>query len=244
MDRLSGRTAVVTGGGTGIGFAIAKRLIEEGAFVYLFGRRQTKLDQALAKLGSQAAAVQGSVSEAIDLHRLVDRIKGDGRTVHVLVANAACAELAKLGEIACDQIDRIFDVNVKGVILSVQTCLPLMSKGSSIILIGSVASVMGTAEHSLYSASKAAVRSFARCWAQDLRGTGIRINVLSPGPMLTDLAAETFGEDDMRARGSRTPLGRIGDPAEAAAAVAFLASEDSSFMTGSEVFVDGGSGQI
>jgi NAD(P)-dependent dehydrogenase (short-subunit alcohol dehydrogenase family) len=235
---------VVTGGATGIGLAIAQRLIEEGAFVYLFGRRQAKLDQAVAALGSQSAAVQGSVSSADDVDRLIDRIRAEGRAVDTLVANAANAELATLGTISSDQYQRIFEVNVKGVILCVQACLPLMGKGSSIILIGSVASVMGTPNHSLYSASKAAVRSFARCWAQDLRGSGIRVNVLSPGPMLTDLAVETFGEDDMRARGARTPLGRIGDPAEAASVVAFLASDDSSFMTGSEVFVDGGSGQV
>jgi NAD(P)-dependent dehydrogenase (short-subunit alcohol dehydrogenase family) len=244
MRRLEGRTAVVTGGGTGIGFASARRFVEEGAFVFLFGRRRDRLDAAVAELGGQARAVAGSVADPADLDRLFDAVKAEGRGLDILFANAGTGEVAPLAEITAEQIDGTFDVNVKGLLFTVQKALPLMKAGGSIILTGSTAGVMGLPAFSVYSASKAAVRSFARGWAQDLKGTGIRVNVLSPGPTRTKLAVDVVGEEAMAAMGADAPLGRVGDPAETAAAVAFLASDDSSFMTGSEVFVDGGTAQI
>lgn len=244
MNRLESKTAIITGGGTGIGLASAKRFIEEGAFVYIFGRRQDKLDAALATLGTNARAVVGSVTDADDLDRLFDTVKQERGTLDILFANAGTGALAPLPEITSEHYDETFAINVKGTIFTVQKGLKLMGQGGSIILTGSTTGVMGTPAFSIYSASKAAVRNLARSWAQDLRGTGIRINVLSPGPTLTELAAEIVGRDAMIEMGSTTPIGHVGDPAEVAAAAAFLASSDSSFMTGSELFTDGGLAQI
>lgn len=244
MKRLAGKTAVVTGGGTGIGFAAARRFIEEGAFVYIFGRRQDALDAAVAALGENARAVPGSVADLADLDRLFGAVEAARGSLDILFANAGTGALAPLGEITPGHYDQTFDVNVKGLLFTVQKGLPLMGEGGSIILTGSSAGVMGTPSFSVYSATKAAVRNFARSWAQDLRGTGIRVNVLSPGPTRTELALDVVGAEAMDAMGAGTPIGRLGDPAEVAAVAAFLASADSSFMTGSEVFVDGGVAQI
>ncbi len=244
MKRLAGKTAVVTGGGTGIGFAAARRFIEEGAFVYIFGRRQDALDAAVAALGENARAVPGSVADLADLDRLFGAVKAARGSLDILFANAGTGALAPLGEITPGHYDQTFDVNVKGLLFTVQKGLPLMGEGGSIILTGSSTGVMGTPSFSVYSATKAAVRNFARSWAQDLRGTGIRVNVLSPGPTRTELALDVVGAEAMDAMGAGTPIGRLGDPAEVAAVAAFLASADSSFMTGSEVFVDGGVAQI
>lgn len=244
MNRMNGKTAVVTGGGTGIGLATAKRFIEEGAFVYITGRRQGPLDKAVAELGPNARAVRGSVSDPADLADLFATVKAERGTLDILFANAGFGELVPLGQITAEQYDRAFDVNVKGVLLTVQAALPLMGEGGSIILTGSTTGSMGTPAFSVYSASKAAVRNFARSWAQDLRGTGIRVNVLSPGPTLTELAEEAVGRDAMIEMGAGTPIGHVGDPSEIAAVAAFLASSDSSFMTGSEVFADGGFAQV
>ncbi|MBB3693688.1 SDR family NAD(P)-dependent oxidoreductase [Sphingomonas sp. BK580] len=244
MKRLEGKTAVVTGGGTGIGFATAQRFVDEGAFVYVTGRRQAPLDRAVEALGGNARAVQGSVSDLADLARLFDQVKAERGTLDVLFANAGHGDLVPLGEITEEQYQRTFDINVKGVLFTVQAALPLMRAGGSIILTGSTTGSMGTPAFSVYSATKAAVRNFARSWAQDLRGTGIRVNVLSPGPTLTELAQEVVGRDAMVELGAGTPIGRVGQPDEIAAVAAFLASSDSSFMTGSEVFADGGLAQI
>lgn len=244
MSRLNGKTAIVTGGATGIGRATAKRFIDEGAFVYIFGRRQELLDKAAAELGPNAKAIAGSVSEAADLDRLYDTVKAERGGVDIVFANAGTGDFAGLGEISEDSYHRTFDTNVLGVVLTVQKALPLMKAGGSIVLTGSTTGEMGTASFSIYSASKAAVRNFARSWAQDLRGTGIRVNVLSPGPTKTELAYEIVGEEQFEAFAPLVPLGRIADPSETAAVAAFLASDDASFMTGSEVFVDGGLAQI
>ncbi len=244
MTRLNGKTAVVTGGGSGIGFGAAKRFIEEGAFVYIFGRRQETLDAALAKLGPNARAVRGSVTDPADLDRLYAAVKAERGSLDVLFANAGTGQLAALGDITPEHYDHAFDVNVKGVIFTVQKALPLMSAGASIILTGSTTGVMGTPQFSIYSATKAAVRNLARSWALDLQGSGIRVNVLSPGPTRTELAIEVVGEEVIEALGVSTPLGRIGEPSETGAVAAFLASSDSSFMTGGEVFVDGGLAQV
>jgi NAD(P)-dependent dehydrogenase (short-subunit alcohol dehydrogenase family) len=244
MSRLQGKTAVVTGGGTGIGLGAAKRFVAEGAFVYIFGRRQQALDAAVAELGKSARAVRGSVADLADLDRLYQTVKTERGGLDILFANAGTGSFAPLGEITPAHFDQIFDVNVKGLVFTVQKALPLMKAGSSIILTGSSTGVMGTPQFSIYSATKAAIRNLARSWAQDLRGTGIRVNVLSPGPTKTELATEVVGEEALHALGASTPLGRMGDPTETGAVAAFLASADSSFMTGGEVFVDGGLAQV
>ena len=244
MRRLENKTAVVTGGGTGIGLGTAKRFIEEGAFVYIFGRRQKALDAALAQLGPNARAVQGSVTDLADLDRLYAAVKAERGGLDIVFANAGTGALAALGAISSEQYTETFDTNVKGTLFTVQKALPLLSAGASIILTGSSTGVMGTPQFSVYSATKAAIRNLARSWALDLRGTGIRVNVLSPGPTKTELAIEVVGEEAMEALGATTPLGRMGDPTETAAVAAFLASGDSSFMTGGEVFVDGGLAQV
>ncbi|SFJ00228.1 SDR family NAD(P)-dependent oxidoreductase [Bradyrhizobium sp. cf659] len=244
MSRLQGKTAVVTGGGTGIGLGAAKRFVDEGAFVYIFGRRQEALDAAVAQLGSSARAVRGSVTDLSDLDRLYEVVRAERGGLDILFANAGTGSFAPLGEITPEHYDQIFDVNVKGLVFTVQKALPLMTKGASIILTGSSTGVMGTPQFSVYSATKAAIRNLARSWAQDLRGTGIRVNVLSPGPTKTELVLEVVGEEAFNALGSATPLGRVGDPTETGAVAAFLASSDSSYMTGGEVFVDGGLAQV
>jgi NAD(P)-dependent dehydrogenase (short-subunit alcohol dehydrogenase family) len=244
MSRLNGKTAVVTGGGTGIGLGAAKRFVEEGAFVYIFGRRQEALDAALTDLGPNARAVQGSVTNLDDLDRLYGTVKDERGGVDVLFANAGTGAFAPLGEITPEHYDQIFDINVKGVLFTVQKALPLMGRGSSIILTGSSTSVMGTPQFSVYSATKAAIRNLARSWALDLQGTGIRVNVLSPGPTKTDLALDVVGEEAFEALGAATPIGRLADPSETGAVAAFLASADSSYMTGGEIFVDGGLAQV
>jgi NAD(P)-dependent dehydrogenase (short-subunit alcohol dehydrogenase family) len=244
MSRLQGKTAVVTGGASGIGLGAAQRFIDEGAFVYLFGRRQEALDAAVAQLGSNAHAVRGSVADLADLDRLYETVKAERGGLDILFANAGTGSFAPLGEITLEHYDQIFDVNVKGLVFTVQKALPLMRQGGSIILTGSSAGAMGTPQFSIYSATKAAVRNLARSWALDLRGTGVRVNVLSPGPVKTELALDVLGEEGLEAIGATTVLGRMGDPAETAAVAAFLASSDSSFMTGGEVFVDGGLAQV
>lgn len=244
MTRLDGKTAVITGGGSGIGLGAAKRFVEEGAFVYIFGRRQAALDAALAELGPNARAVRGSVTDLADLDRLYAAVKAERGGLDILFANAGTGSFAPLGEITPEQYDQTFDVNVKGVLFTVQKGLPLMSAGGSIILTGSTTGVMGTPQFSVYSATKAAIRNLARSWALDLQGTGIRVNVLSPGPTRTDLALDVVGEEAFEAMGATTPLGRLGEPSETGAVAAFLASADSSYMTGGEVFVDGGMAQV
>jgi NAD(P)-dependent dehydrogenase (short-subunit alcohol dehydrogenase family) len=244
MTRLNGKTAVITGGATGIGRAAAKRFIEEGAFVFIFGRRQEALDAAVADLGPNARAVQGSVSDPADLDRLYAAVKAERGSLDILFANAGTGSLLPLGEITAQQIDETFETNVKGTIFTVQKALPLMGQGGSIILTGSSAGATGAPAFGVYSASKAAVRNLARSWAEDLKGTGIRVNVLSPGPTATELAVEAVGEEGMKAFAAMTPLQRMAQPAEIGAVAAFLASPDSSFMTASEVAVDGGLAQV
>ncbi len=249
MSRLEGKTAVITGGASGIGLAMAKRFIADGAIVYIFGRRQEALDAALAELGPQARAVRGDTTKAEDLDTLYETVKAERGRIDVLVANAGVGEFGPLGGISAEHYDWTFDINVKGTIFTVQKALPLMGEGGSVILTGSTVGSMGTQAMSVYSASKAAVRNLARSWALDLKGTGIRVNVLSPGATETVKVKELFesagsADDIVAGFAAQTPLGRIADPAETAAVAAFLASGDSSFMTGSEVFVDGGYAQV
>ena len=244
MIRLSGKTAVITGGATGIGLAAARRFIEEGAIVFIFGRRQEALDAAVAELGPNARAVNGSVSDPADLDRLYAAIKAERGTLDIVFANAGAGGPARLGEITAENIDEAFDTNVKGTIFTVQKALPLMGRGSSIILTGSSAGTTGAPGMSAYSASKAAVRNLARTWAEDLKGTGIRVNVLSPGATATELAKTALGEEGQKVYAAMTPLQRMADPEEIGAVAVFLASSDSSFMTASEVAVDGGLAQL
>ncbi len=244
MTRLNGKTAVITGGASGIGFAAAKRFIEEGAFVFIFGRRQEALDDAVAELGPNARAVHGSVSDAAALDRLYAMVKAERGGLDIVFANAGAGSQLALGKITAAHIDETFDTNVKGTIFTVQKALPLMGQGGSIILTGSSAGTTGIAAMSVYGASKAAVRNLARSWAEELKGTGIRVNVLSPGPTATELAKAALGEEGMKVFAAMNPLQRMADPAEIGAAAAFLASADSSFMTASELAVDGGLAQI
>src|ERR1700710_1599278 len=244
MTRLNGKTAVITGGATGIGRAAARRFIEEGAFVFIFARRQDALDAALAELGPNARAVKGSVSDPADLARLYAAVKAERETLDIVFANAGAGSQLRLGEITAEHIDETFDTNVKGTIFTVQKALPLMGRGGSIILTGSSAGTTGAPAMTTYSASKAAVRNLARTWAEDLKGTGIRVNVLSPGAVATELAAAALGDEGLKAYGAMTGFQRMGDPAELGSAAAFLASDDSGFMTGSELAVDGGLAQI
>src|ERR1700749_1507535 len=217
MNRLNGKTAVITGGATGIGRAAAKRFIEEGAFVFIFGRRQEALDAALADLGPNAHAVKGSVSDPSDLDRLYAAVKAERGTLDIVFANAGAGSQLALGQITAEHIDETFDTNVKGTIFTIQKALPLMSKGGSIILTGSSAGTTGAPGMSAYSASKAAVRNLARTWAEDLKGTGIRVNVLSPGATATELAKAALGDEGQTLFASITPLQRMADPTEIAA---------------------------
>jgi NAD(P)-dependent dehydrogenase (short-subunit alcohol dehydrogenase family) len=244
MNRLNGKTAVITGGATGIGLAAAKRFIEEGAFVFIFGRRQETLDAAVVELGPNARAVRGSVSNLAHLDRLYATVKAERGSLDIVFANAGTGSPLPLGEITAEHIDETFDTNVKGSIFTIQKALPLMGAGGSIILTGSSAGTTGALAFSAYSASKAAVRNLAKTWAEDLKGTGIRVNVLSPGPTATELAKQALGEEGVKAYGAMTPLQRMADPSEIGAVAAFLASEDSSFMTASEIAVDGGLAQL
>lgn len=244
MTRLSGKTAVITGGATGIGLAAAKRFIEEGAFVFIFSRRQEVLDAALAELGPNARAVRGSVTNLADLDRLYAAVKAERGTLDIVFANAGAGSQLKLGEITVKHCDEITDTNIKGTIFTVQKALPLMGPGSSIVLTGSSAGTTGSSAFSLYGATKAGVRNLAQTWAHDLKGTGIRVNVLLPGPTATELARAALGEEGVKAFGDANPLQRMADPVEIGAAAAFLASSDSSFMTASALAVDGGLAQI
>jgi NAD(P)-dependent dehydrogenase (short-subunit alcohol dehydrogenase family) len=249
MGRLTGKIAVITGGNSGIGLATAKRFVSEGAYVFITGRRQDELDKVVATLGSAVTGVQGDISNLNDLDRLFATVQAGKGHVDVLFANAGIGNMSPLGAISEEQFDKVFDVNVKGTLFTVQKALPLMRTGGSIILTGSTTGSMGTPAFSVYSATKAAIRNFARSWALDLKGTGIRVNVLSPGPtatpgLLNGLAKTGMQEALLAGLVSQVPLKRLGNTEETAAVALFLASDESSFMTGSEVFVDGGMAQV
>lgn len=249
MSRLSGKIAVITGGNSGIGLASAKRFAAEGAQVIIVGRRQEQLNAALQQIGHDAMAIQADISNLDDLDRVYDEVKATKGRIDVLFANAGLGDFQSLGAITEESFDRTFGINVKGTLFTVQKALPLMSAGGSVILTGSTTGTMGTPAFSVYSATKAALRNFARSWALDLKGTGIRVNVISPGPISTpglDLALAPTGQADAIVDGmvAQLPAGRIGQPEDVAAAALFLASDESSFMTGSEMFVDGGFAQV
>jgi NAD(P)-dependent dehydrogenase (short-subunit alcohol dehydrogenase family) len=249
VRKLEGRVALITGGNSGIGLATAKEFVSEGAFVFITGRRTAELESALSELGPNARGIAGDVAKLSDLDRMFERIKNEKNRLDILFANAGMAKYAPLGEITEDLFDSIFDVNVKAVLFTVQKALPLMSEGGAIVLNASVVGSKGLPSNSVYSATKAAVRSFARTWATDLKSRHIRVNAVSPGATDTPglnqlLGSSEVGEQRLKMLANAVPLGRLGKASEVAKAVAFLASDDSSFITGAELFVDGGFGQV
>jgi NAD(P)-dependent dehydrogenase (short-subunit alcohol dehydrogenase family) len=238
--KLEGKVAVVTGGSAGIGLAAAKRFAEEGAYVFITGRRQAELDAAVKQIGPSATAVRADAANMSDLARLFETVKAAKGRVDVLYANAGIYEFTPFGTITEAAYDKMFDVNVKGVLFTVQQAVPLMPNGGSIILTGSVAGSKGFEADSVYGATKAAIRSFARSLTADLKARSIRVNVLSPGPIQTP-GFHVYANDDVKSyMKSMVPLGRIGEADEIAKAALFLASDDSSYVAGVELFVDGG----
>lgn len=243
--KLEGKIALITGGSTGIGLATAQQFIADGAYVYITGRRQPELDAAVASIGANITAIQGDVTKLTDLDRIFAQIREEKGRLDIVFANAGGGPLVPLGSITEEHYDSVFNVNVKGLVFTVQKALPLIPNGGAIILTGSIVSIKGFPAFSIYSATKAAVRNFARTWTTDLKDRGIRVNVVSPGPIDTPLLNEAFANpDDMKALAATVVMGRLGHPTEIAKAVAFLASEDASFITGVELFVDGGSAQV
>lgn len=249
MGMLDGKIALVTGGTSGIGLATATEFVREGAYVFITGRRETELAAAEAAIGQNVAAVQGDVSKTADLDRLFARIEREKGRLDIVFANAGVARYGAFGAITEELFDSIFDVNVKGLLFTVQKALPLMPDGSSIILNASIVASKGLPSNSVYSATKAAVRSFARTWTTDLKSRRIRVNAVSPGsidtPGLSDLLASSgAGQERAKMIANSVPLGRFGRPEEIAKAVAFLASDRSSYVAGAELFVDGGFAQV
>ena len=243
-SKLAGKVALVTGGSSGIGFGIAKHFAKEGARVFIVGRRQSQLDQAVAAIGGDAAAIQGDISNLADLDRIYTIVAARAGHIDVLAVNAGVYEFGKLGEITEEQFDKTFNTDVRGVLFTVQKALPLLSKGSSVILTGSMVSIKGFASCSVYNASKAAVRSFARTWIVDLKGRDIRVNVLSPGYTDTPGLSQFMTEEEKASAVASVPLGRLAVPDDLGTAAVFLASDDSAYITGIELFVDGGAAQI
>jgi NAD(P)-dependent dehydrogenase (short-subunit alcohol dehydrogenase family) len=244
MGKLQGKVAVITGATSGMALATAKRFVAEGAYVFITGRRQKELDSAVAAIGRSVTGVQGDASNLADVDRLYRTVKDVKGHIDVLYASAGQGEFnLPLGKISEESFDKTFDLNVRGTLFTVQKALPLMRDGGSIIMTGSIAGVKGFEGSSIYNASKAAVRSFARSWTNDLKSRRIRVNVISPGPIETGVFA-TIPQEMKNAFVSLVPMGRIGQPEEIASTALFLASDDSSFITGIELFVDGGTAQI
>lgn len=249
MGQLEGKTAVITGGGTGIGLATAVRLAAEGAHVFITGRRRAELDKAVAAIGpARATAVAGDISDLADLDRLYDAVRARGRGLDVVFANAAAASFATLEEVTEEHFDQTFGVNVRGTLFTVQKALPLLNEGASVILNSSVRADDGVASFGTYATSKAAIRSFARTWANELKDRNVRVNAISPGTIDTPGLDAVVGTSDTPVTKSQfaagVPLGRIGRADEVADVVAFLASEQSTFVLGANLYVDGGENQI
>jgi len=247
--KLEGKVAVITGGNSGMGLATAQRFVAEGAYVYITGRRQHDLDAAVKLIGRNVTAVQGDVANLADLDRLYELVQQKHGRVDVVFANAGVGELLPIAQVTEQHFDKLFDINVKGLVFTVQKALRLMPDGGSIILNASIASIKGLEAFSVYSATKAAVRSFARSWTSDLKARKIRVNALSPGtidtPILNTLGGTKEEVEQAKAGfASMIPLGRMGTPDEIAKVAVFLASDDSSFVTGVELFVDGGAAQV
>jgi NAD(P)-dependent dehydrogenase (short-subunit alcohol dehydrogenase family) len=243
MGKLQGKVAVITGGSTGIGLATAKLFVKEGAYVFITGRRQKELDEAVKAIGSNVTGIQSDVAKLADLDRLYDAVGRVKRRIDIIFANAGVAEFAPLGSITEEHFDKLFSINVRGTLFTVQKALPLLNDGGSIILTGSVAGVKGTPAFGVYGATKAAVRNFVRAWTVELKDRRIRSNVLSPGPTETPIVDQQPADAIARIV-STIPMGRMGEADEIAKAALFLASDDSSFVTGIELFVDGGRAQV
>jgi NAD(P)-dependent dehydrogenase (short-subunit alcohol dehydrogenase family) len=245
---LNGKIALVTGGTSGIGLASAKELAEQGAQVFITGRRQAELDAAVSEIGSAATGTRADASVLSDLDAVYAQISKSAGHLDILFANAGGGDMQPLGAITEEHFDRIFGTNVRGVLFTVQKALPLLREGGSVILTGSTTSIQGTESFSVYSASKAAVRNFVRSWALDLKGRGIRVNVVSPGPVRTPglggLVPDEHRQGLFDALAAQVPLGRLGEPEEIGKVVAFLASDSASFINGTELFVDGGMAQV
>ncbi len=249
MSNLEGKIAVITGGSSGIGLATAKRFVEEGAFVFITGRRQAELDKAEAEIGKNVTTVQGDVGSLVDLDRLYARVKAEKGVVDIVFANAGFIEHARIFDLSEAHYDKTMDINVKGVVFTVQKALPLMTRGGSIVVVSSIINAKGIPAHGAYAAAKAGVRALVRTWAQELKDQGIRVNTLSPGATETPIIRGQFASDEAseatkKGFASMTPLGRLGRPAELAAAAYFLASDESSYVTGIDLPVDGGLAQV
>ena len=242
MGKLQGKVAVITGGSAGIGLAVAKRFVAEGAYVFMTGRRKKELDDAVNEIGDNVTGVRGDAANLADLDHLFETVKVKGR-IDIVIANAGVGEFARLEDVTEEHFDKIFNLNVRGTLFTVQRALPLLNDGGSIILIGSVASAKGTPAFTVYGASKAAIRNFVRGWTVELKDRRIRCNVLSPGPIATSLL-DAQAQEVMQKLVSSVPMGRAGETDEVARAAVFLASDDSSFVTGVELFVDGGRAQV
>ena len=249
MSKLGGKIALITGGTSGIGLATAQRFVNEGAYVFITGRDQSRLDEAIKKIGSNVSGVQGDVANLKDLDHLFAQIQKEKGRLDIVFANAGIARYAPLGAIDEEHFDSIFNSNVKGLLFTVQKALAVLPDGASVILNASIVGSKGLAANSVYSATKAAVRSFARTWTTDLKARHIRVNVVSPGPIDTEGLRELFGSSEVGKQrlaniNNLVPMGRLGTSEEIAKAVVFLASDDSSFVTGIELFVDGGTAQV
>jgi NAD(P)-dependent dehydrogenase (short-subunit alcohol dehydrogenase family) len=249
MSKLNAKVAVITGGSSGIGLAAAKKFVEEGAHVFIMGRRQSELDKAKADIGKNVSTVQGDVADLSDLDRLYQTVKREKGGVDIVVVSAGVVERVLTQDATPEHFDRTFGINARGVYFTVQKALPLLRKGGSVVLVSSGLHLKGFPEHGTYAATKAAVRSFARTWAMELKDRGVRVNTLSPGPVDTPIIDGQFKSKE-EADAARaffagiTPLGRIGRPDEMAAAILFLASDDSSFSTGIDLVADGGITQV
>ena len=249
MSKLKNKVAIITGGNSGIGLATAKKFVAEGAFVYITGRRQSELDKAVKEIGSNVTAIQGDVSNLADLDRLYSQVKSEKGQIDIIVANAAIVEVMPTEAVTEEHYDRTFDINAKGTFFTVQKGLPILNNGGSIVLVSSGAWQMGVPVYATYSATKAAMRSFVKTWAADLKGKGIRVNAVSPGPINTPIFDKQFPtkeiSDGAKAQFQQmVPLGRLGEPEEVANSILFLASNDSSYITGIDLPVDGGVTQL
>lgn len=248
-NKLEGKIAVITGGNSGIGLATAKRFVTEGAYVFITGRRQKQLDLAVSEIGKNVIGIQSDVSNLADIDKIYNTVKDQKNHIDIIFANAGIAQFAPLEKISEEHFDKIFSINVKGLLFTVQKLLPIFQEGGSIILNASIGSSKGVEESSVYSATKAAVRSFARTWTVDLRHRKIRVNAISPGPIDTPIFSNLMQNEEQSEQFKKNivntvPMGRMGTPDEVAKVVSFLASDDSSYITGIELFVDGGLAQI
>lgn len=249
MGKLDGKTAVVTGGNSGIGLAAAKRLVDEGAFVFITGRRQAELDKAKAAIGRNVSTIQGDIAELADLDRMFAQIKSEKGVLDIVVANAAFSQAMALPEVTPEYFDQTFGTNARGTFFTIQKALPLMTRGGSIVIVTSGLHLKAFPMYGVYAATKAALRSFARTLAAELKDRGIRVNTMSPGVVATPMVDAQFADEEAAAQGREMfvqmiPMGRIGRPEEIANAIFYLASDESSFTTGFDLVADGGTTQL